>query len=47
MNFPCDKFAKEFFFGGGHKNAAGGKYEGTVENAIKKFKSSDFNFKTN
>ena len=45
--FPCDKFAKEFFSGGGHKNAAGGKFEGTVVNAIKKFKSSLKTFKTN
>ena len=45
--FPCDKFAKEFFSGGGHKNASGGKFEGTVANAIKKFKSSLKTFKTN
>ena len=47
VEFPCDKFAKEFFSGGGHKNAAGGKFEGTVVNAIKKFKSSLKTFKTN
>ena len=44
-NFPCDKFAKKYFFGGGHKNAAGGKYEGNIENAILKFKSSLNEFK--
>ena len=45
--FPCDKFAKEFFNGGGHKNAAGGKFDGELDNAIKKFKKAvnDFNFK--
>ena len=44
--FPCDKFAKKFFNGGGHKNAAGGKYLGSIDNAVTKFKSSlkDFNF---
>ena len=44
--FPCDKFAKKFFNGGGHKNAAGGKYVGTIDNAVIKFKNSlkDFNF---
>ena len=43
--FPCDEFAKKFFNGGGHKNAAGGKYVGTVVDAVKKFKKSlnDFN----
>tara|TARA_B100001027_G_C16220489_1_gene309571 strand:+ start:76 stop:1083 length:1008 start_codon:yes stop_codon:yes gene_type:complete len=45
--FPCDRFAKEFFSGGGHKNAAGGKFEGTMINAIKKFQSSLKIFKTN
>ena len=44
-NFPCDKFAKKYFFGGGHKNAAGGKYEGNIESAILKFKSSLNEFK--
>ena len=45
--FPCDKFAKEFFNGGGHKNAAGGKFEGTINDAVEKFKTSlkDFKFK--
>ena len=44
--FPCDKFAKKFFNGGGHKNAAGGKYTGTIDDAVEKFKKSltDFNF---
>ena len=44
--FPCDKFAKKFFNGGGHKNAAGGKYTGTIDDAVEKFKRSltDFNF---
>ena len=45
--FPCDKFAKEFFNGGGHKNAAGGKFEGAINDAVEKFKTSlkDFKFK--
>ena len=45
--FPCDKFAKKFFNGGGHKNAAGGKFEGAINDAVEKFKTSlkDFKFK--
>ena len=45
--FACDKFAKEFFNGGGHKNAAGGKFEGNAKDAVEKFKKSlkDFKFK--
>ncbi len=46
-DFPCNRFAKEFFSGGGHINAAGGKFEGTIANAIKKFRSSLKTFKTN
>ncbi len=37
--FPCNEFAKEFFNGGGHRNASGGRYTGKFEDAIERFKS--------
>ncbi|MBR6201960.1 MAG: DHH family phosphoesterase [Bacteroidaceae bacterium] len=33
-DFPCNEFCTEFFNGGGHKNAAGGTLECTMEEAI-------------
>ena len=45
-NFPCNKFAKENFDGGGHINAAGGMYKGKIENAILKFKEKLKEFKS-
>jgi phosphoesterase RecJ-like protein len=33
-DFPCNQMAGEFFNGGGHLNASGGKIEGTIEEAI-------------
>ena len=33
-DFPCNQMADEFFNGGGHLNASGGKIEGTIEEAI-------------
>lgn len=45
-NFPCNKFANENFDGGGHINAAGGRYEGKIENAILKFKEKLKKFKS-
>jgi phosphoesterase RecJ-like protein len=33
-DFPCNLMAEEFFNGGGHLNASGGKVEGTIEEAI-------------
>ena len=38
--FPCNEFSTEFFNGGGHKNAAGGASEDTLENVLAKFKDS-------
>tara|TARA_B100000161_G_scaffold265462_1_gene241814 strand:- start:5891 stop:6892 length:1002 start_codon:yes stop_codon:yes gene_type:complete len=38
IDFPCNKFAEQYFEGGGHINAAGGKYIGSVKEAIKFFK---------
>lgn len=36
-DFPCNTICNEHFNGGGHLNAAGGEFEGTMEEAIKIF----------
>ncbi len=36
-DFPSNEFATEFFSGGGHLNASGGEYTGTLENALSYF----------
>lgn len=36
-NFPCNRFAAEYFNGGGHKNASGGELSGTLSEAIAVF----------
>lgn len=36
-NFPSNKFAAEYFSGGGHMNASGGEYPDTLENTISYF----------
>ena len=33
-DFPCNEMAAEFFGGGGHKNAAGGEFWGTMDEAV-------------
>lgn len=33
-DFPCNKMSEEFFNGGGHKNAAGGTFYGTMDEAV-------------
>ncbi len=38
-NFACNEFAAEFFQGGGHLNAAGGEFYGTLEEAIVLFET--------
>ena len=35
--FPCNKFAGKYFNGGGHLNASGGQYDGTLEEAVALF----------
>lgn len=37
--FPCNEFAARYFNGGGHKNASGGEYMGSLEEAIKTFET--------
>lgn len=36
-NISVNELARKYFNGGGHKNAAGGKYEGTLKEATEKF----------
>lgn len=38
--FPCNQLAAEFFNGGGHLNASGGEFMGTMEEAIKVFEAA-------
>lgn len=38
--FPCNKVAVEFFNGGGHLNASGGEFYGTMDEAIDLFKQA-------
>ncbi|MDR2498425.1 MAG: bifunctional oligoribonuclease/PAP phosphatase NrnA [Tannerellaceae bacterium] len=39
-NFPCNEFAATGFNGGGHKNAAGGEFKGTMQDAIALFEKT-------
>ena len=39
-NFPTNKFASENFGGGGHLNASGGEFHGSMEEAIKIFEEA-------
>lgn len=36
-DFPCNKFAADNFNGGGHLNASGGEFYGSLEDAVKLF----------
>lgn len=38
--FPCNKFSAQCFNGGGHLNAAGGEFFGTIEEAIEVFEKA-------
>ncbi|NCC09071.1 MAG: bifunctional oligoribonuclease/PAP phosphatase NrnA [Bacteroidia bacterium] len=38
--FPCNRLAADFFNGGGHLNASGGEFYGTMEEAIKVFEKA-------
>ena len=38
--FPCNQLAAEFFNGGGHLNASGGEFFGTMEEALSTFEKS-------
>ena len=38
--FPTNRFAEEVYGGGGHLNASGGEFSGTLEEAVKKFEDA-------
>ena len=38
--FPCNQLAAEFFNGGGHLNASGGEFYGTMADAVKVFEQA-------
>ncbi len=38
-SFPANEFAQKYFNGGGHKNAAGGRFFGTFQEALARFES--------
>lgn len=42
--FPCNKFAAQYFNGGGHLNASGGQYNGALEDAVALFEEALSNF---
>ncbi|MDR0429218.1 MAG: bifunctional oligoribonuclease/PAP phosphatase NrnA [Tannerellaceae bacterium] len=46
-DFPCNKFAAKYFNGGGHKNASGGEFYGSLEDAVKTFEQSLNEFNPN
>ncbi len=39
-DFPCNQVAAEFFNGGGHLNASGGEFYGSMDEAIELFKQA-------
>lgn len=39
-DFPANRFAAEYFSGGGHKNASGGEYHGTLSEAVALFEKA-------
>lgn len=44
--FPCNEMAAEFFNGGGHLNASGGEFYGTIEEAILRFEEAIKKYKS-
>ena len=44
--FPCNKLAAEFFNGGGHLNASGGEFTGTMAEAKQVFEEALIKYKT-
>jgi phosphoesterase RecJ-like protein len=43
-DFPCNEFAATGFGGGGHKNAAGGEFKGSMQEAIAQFEKTLENY---
>ena len=46
-DFPCNQFASTYFNGGGHKNASGGEFYGTLEEAVEVFEKGLAEFNPN
>jgi phosphoesterase RecJ-like protein len=46
-DFPCNRFAAQYFNGGGHKNASGGEFYGKLGDAIKVFEDGLLQFNPN
>ncbi len=44
-DFPCNKMAEQFFNGGGHHNASGGRIHGTMNEAIETTKKAIYAFR--
>lgn len=45
-SFPCNQLAAEFFNGGGHLNASGGEFYGTMDEAVDLFKQALVKYET-
>jgi phosphoesterase RecJ-like protein len=45
-NFPANEFAGKYFRGGGHLNAAGGSWNGSLEQAVETFRNGLKEYKT-
>ncbi|KAA6301611.1 MAG: Bifunctional oligoribonuclease and PAP phosphatase NrnA [Candidatus Ordinivivax streblomastigis] len=43
--FPANQFASDVFQGGGHLNASGGEFYGTLDEAVAKFETALLNYK--
>ncbi|WP_102408528.1 DHH family phosphoesterase [Parabacteroides bouchesdurhonensis] len=46
-DFPCNQFASAYFNGGGHKNASGGEFYGTLSDAVAAFEKGLEEFNPN
>lgn len=46
-DFPCNTFAAKYFNGGGHKNASGGEFEGSLTEAVQLFEEGLKEFNPN
>ena len=47
LDFPCNQFASRYFNGGGHKNASGGEFYGSLADAVAVFEKGLEEFNPN
>mgnify|MGYP000093046672 CR=1 FL=1 len=47
LDFPCNQFASTYFNGGGHKNASGGEFYGSLSEAVAVFEKGLQEFNPN